>query len=63
LIPGRGKGHDVWTYSGDSPASYKMGAGGSLPGGEADHWPPSSAEVKNGGAISPLPYTSSRRGA
>jgi hypothetical protein len=29
------------------------------PGPEADHSPPSSAEVKNGGAISPLPHTSS----
>jgi hypothetical protein len=26
-----------------------------LLGYEADHWPPSSAEVKNGGAIPPLP--------
>jgi hypothetical protein len=26
---------------------------------EADHAPPSSAEVKNGGAIPPLPHTSS----
>jgi hypothetical protein len=28
-------------------------------GSEADHPPPSSAEVKKGGAISPLPYISS----
>jgi hypothetical protein len=28
-------------------------------GREADHSPPSSAEVKNGGAIPPLPHTSS----
>jgi hypothetical protein len=34
-------------------ASYPMGAGGSLPRGR----PPSSAEVKNGGAIPPLPHT------
>jgi hypothetical protein len=33
------------------------------PGREADHSPPSSAEVKNGGAIHPLPRTSSGRGA
>jgi hypothetical protein len=33
------------------------------PGREADHSPPSSAEVKNGGAMPPLPYTSSWRGA
>jgi hypothetical protein len=29
------------------------------PGCEADHSPPSSAEVKNGGAIPPLPHMSS----
>jgi hypothetical protein len=29
------------------------------PGPEADHLPPSSAEVKNGGAIHPLPSTPS----
>jgi hypothetical protein len=29
------------------------------PGREADHSPPSNAEVENGGAIRPLPYTSS----
>jgi hypothetical protein len=34
-----------------------------LPDFEADHSPPSSAEVKNGGAILPLPYKSSWRGA
>jgi hypothetical protein len=32
-------------------------------GREADHSPPSSAEVKNGGAIPPLPHTSSWHGA
>jgi hypothetical protein len=31
-------------------------------GREADHSPLSRAEVKNGGAIPPLPHTSSRRG-
>jgi hypothetical protein len=31
-----------------------MGTGGSFPGREADYSPPSSAEVKNGGAIPPL---------
>jgi hypothetical protein len=30
---------------------------------EADHSPPSSVEVKNGGAIPPLPHMSSWRGA
>jgi hypothetical protein len=33
-----------------------------LPEREADHSPPSSAEVKNSGAITPLPHTSSCRG-
>jgi hypothetical protein len=32
-------------------------------GREADHSPPCSAEVKNGGAIHPLPHMSSRRSA
>jgi hypothetical protein len=32
------------------------------PGNEADHSPPSSAEVKNVGAIPPLPHTSLWRG-
>jgi hypothetical protein len=33
------------------------------PGREADHSPPSSAEVKNSGATHPLPHTSSWRDA
>jgi hypothetical protein len=33
------------------------------PGSEADHSPPSSSEVKNGGAIPPLPHMSSRHSA
>jgi hypothetical protein len=43
----------VQTGSGAHPASYLMGTGGSFPGGkarpgrDADHSPPSSAEVKN----------------
>jgi hypothetical protein len=32
------------------------------PGREADHSPPSSVEVKSGGAMPPLPHTSSWRG-
>jgi hypothetical protein len=32
-------------------------------GREADHSPPSGAEVKSGGAILPLPHTSPWRGA
>jgi hypothetical protein len=43
----------VQTGSGAHLASYPMGTGGSFPGGkarpgrDADHSPPSSAEVKN----------------
>jgi hypothetical protein len=43
----------VQTGSGAHPGSYPMGTGGSFPGGkarpgrDADHSPPSSAEVKN----------------
>jgi hypothetical protein len=43
----------VQTGSGAHPASYPMGTGGSFPAGkarprrDADHSPPSSAEVKN----------------
>jgi hypothetical protein len=43
----------VQTGSGAHPASYPMGTGGSfpgskaLPGRDADHSPPSSAELKN----------------
>jgi hypothetical protein len=33
------------------------------PGSEADHAPPSSAEVKNGGATPPLPLPPSWRDA
>jgi hypothetical protein len=38
----------VQTGSGAHPASYPMGTGGKArPGRDADHSPPSSAEVKN----------------
>jgi hypothetical protein len=43
----------VQTGSGANPASYPMGTGGPFPGGkarpgrDADHSPPSSAEVRN----------------
>jgi hypothetical protein len=52
--------HSVQAGSGAHTASYPMGIGGSFTGGkrqgrEADRSPPSSAEVKNGGAIPPLP--------
>jgi len=39
-------GH-IQTGSGAHPASYLMGTGGSFPGSEADHSPPSNAEVKD----------------
>jgi hypothetical protein len=39
--------HRVQNGSGSHPASYPMRTRGSFPGGEADHSPPSSAEVKN----------------
>jgi hypothetical protein len=47
-----------------SIAAYPMGAGGSFSGVmwsglQADHSPPSTTEAKNGGAIPPLPHTSS----
>jgi hypothetical protein len=56
--------HSVQTASGAHPASYPMGteAGYSVvkrPRREADHSPPSIAEVKNAEAIPPLPYKSS----
>jgi hypothetical protein len=41
-----------------------MDTGGSYPGGKAaDNSPPYNAEVKNGGAIPPLPHESSLYGA
>jgi hypothetical protein len=54
--------HSVQTDSGAHPTSYPMSTGGSFPGvkrpvREAVHSPPTSAEVKNGGATSPLPHT------
>jgi hypothetical protein len=64
-IPGRGKIffilHIVHTGSGTHPASYPMSTveGVKRPASAADHSPPSGAKVKNGKAISPLPYASS----
>jgi hypothetical protein len=53
----------VQTGSGAEPAAYLVGSVGSYPGvkrpgREADNSPPSNAEVKNGGAIPPLPLAS-----
>jgi hypothetical protein len=47
------------TGSGAHPVSSPMGNGVEGPCREADHSPPSSAEVKNIGAIPPLPDSSS----
>jgi hypothetical protein len=72
LIPGRGK---IFLFF----AVFRLALGCTQPpiqwvqealslgikgqGCEADHTPPSSAKVKNGGAILPLPHTSSRHSA
>jgi hypothetical protein len=61
-IPGRGK---IFVYSKASrpvpglPAAFSQGV--KRPGREADHSRPSTAEVKNGGAIPPHPHTFSCR--
>jgi hypothetical protein len=51
------------TCFGTHTASYSMGTGVKQPGREVDHSLPSSAEIKNGGAMLPLPHASSWRGA
>jgi hypothetical protein len=56
--------YSVQTGSGAHPASYPMGTGVQspgvkLPGSEADHSTPSSAEVKNSGFMPALSHTSS----
>jgi hypothetical protein len=60
--------HLIQNGSGAHPASYAMGTRGfslglKQPGLEADHSPPSSAEVKNAWSYTSIPNTSSRRGA
>jgi hypothetical protein len=52
--------HSIQTGSRAHPASYPMGVGNFSPGvkrpdRDTNHSPPSSAEVKNGGTIPPLP--------
>jgi hypothetical protein len=47
--------HRVQAGTGTHPGSYPMGAGGSFPGDKADHSVACIAEVKNSGAIPPLP--------
>jgi hypothetical protein len=69
-IPGRDRDifilHSVQTGSGANSASYTMGTWavslGVRPVRDADHPPQSNAEVNKGGAIPPLPDTSSRLG-
>jgi hypothetical protein len=56
--------HSMQASFGAEPASYPTGTVGVSPGVkrqgcEADHSSPSSAEVKNGRAIPPLPLASS----
>jgi hypothetical protein len=57
--------HTVHTGSGANPASEYNEYRGAIfpevkrPGREADHSSPSTAEVKNGGLIPPLPHTPS----
>jgi hypothetical protein len=67
-IPGKDKSFsllcNVQIGFGAHPTSYPMGTQGSLPKvkrprSEADHLPPSNAEVKSSGAIFPLPHISS----
>jgi hypothetical protein len=60
--------HSVLMGSETSPASYSVVPGAvspelKLPGRETNCLPPSTAEIKNGGAILPLPHTPSWRGA
>jgi hypothetical protein len=67
-IPGRGKKlfstpqrlDQLWCPRSLISSGYK---GLKWPGPEADHSPPCSAEVKNGGVIPPFPNKSSCRGA
>jgi hypothetical protein len=55
---------NIQTSSGAHPASYTTDIlGVKRQGHETDHSPLSSAKVKNGGAILPLPHTSSWHGA
>jgi hypothetical protein len=58
-IPGTARNfsllHSIQIGSGAHRATYPMGTGVTRLWREADHSPPSSAEVKNGGAIPPLP--------
>jgi hypothetical protein len=59
-IPGSGERFSLLQHQ-THPAPYILGTGGQECG--ADHPPPSSAEVKNGGAVPRLPHTPSLCGA
>jgi hypothetical protein len=70
LIPGRARDFSLPPHSVDQPwgpfsllSNGYLGGEGWCRGPEVDHSPPFSAEVKNGGAIPPLPATPSWRGA
>jgi hypothetical protein len=58
-IDGRVSLHTAQTGSGAHPASVRYPRGPRLKGCEAGHSPPSSAEVKNGGALPPHLHMSS----
>jgi hypothetical protein len=61
-IPGRVKGFfSTASRSSLRTTHHPVQWGSATPslGGKADHSPPSSAELKNGGAVPPLPHTSS----
>jgi hypothetical protein len=66
-VPGKCKQfsllHSVHNGSVVGPVSYLLGTGMKRPGREADHSSKFNTEVKNGGAILPLPHASSWRDA
>jgi hypothetical protein len=54
--------HSIQTCSEAHPASYPMGTRGLSLRHDADHSPPSSAQVKNDAAVPPFPHTPSWHG-
>jgi hypothetical protein len=63
LRPDRLGSHPALYTMGSASVSPGCGGGGGGPEIEADHPPPASAELKNGGAILPLPQIYSWHGA
>jgi hypothetical protein len=71
VAPFQARAKDIYllqTGSAAHPASYMMGrealsTGIKRSGSKADHSSPLSAELKNGGSMSPLPHTPSWPGA